>query len=66
MIYEVKYKNELFENIKKSTDVAHICTISNGEIKLAKTDYLPVNNDVLILSIQDKNSHELEKLINDY
>jgi len=66
LIYEVKYKNELFENIKKSSDITHICTISNGDIKLAKTDYLPVNNDVLILLIEDKNSHILEKFINDY
>ena len=66
LIYEVKYKNELFENIKKSSDITHICTISNGDIKLAKTDYLPVNNDVLILLIDDKNSHVLEKFINDY
>ena len=66
LIYEVKYKNELFENIKKSSDITHICTISNGDIKLAKTDYLPVNNDVLILLIEDKNTHILEKFINDY
>ena len=66
LIYEVKYKNELFENIKKSSDITHICTISNGAIKLAKTDYLPVNNDVLILLIEDKNCHILEKFINDY
>jgi trk system potassium uptake protein TrkA len=66
LIYEVKYKNELFENIKKSSDITHICTISNGDIKLAKTDYLPVNSDVLILLIEDKNSHILEKFINDY
>jgi trk system potassium uptake protein TrkA len=66
LIYEVQYKNELFENIKKSSDITHICTISNGDIKLAKTDYLPVNNDVLILLIEDKNSHILEKFINDY
>jgi len=66
LIYEVKYKNELFENIKKSSDITHICTISNGDIKLAKTDYLPVNNDVLILLIEDKNCHILEKFINDY
>ena len=66
LIYEVKYKNELFENIKKSSDITHICTISKGDIKLAKTDYLPVNNDVLILLIEDKYSHILEKFINDY
>ena len=63
---EVKNRISILENIKKSSDITHICTISNGDIKLAKTDYLPVNNDVLILLIEDKNSHILEKFINDY
>ena len=66
LIYEVNYKNELFENIKKSSEINHICTISNAEIKLAKSEYLPVNNDVLILLVDEKNSHILEKYINDY
>ena len=66
LIYEVNYKNELFDNIKKSSEITHICTISNAEIKLAKSEYLPVNNDVLILLVDEKNTSILEKYINDY
>ena len=66
LIYEVKYKNELFENIKKSNEIKHICTISKDNIQLSINDHIPVNNDVLILLIEVKNSHILEKYINDY
>ena len=66
LIYEVKYKNELFENIKKSAEIKHICTISKDNIQLSNNDHIPVNNDVLILLIEVKNSHILEKYINDY
>ena len=66
LIYEVKYKNELFENIKKSNEIKHICTISKDNIQLSNNDHIPVNNDVLILLIEVKNSHILEKYINDY
>ena len=66
LIYEVKYRNELFENIKKSKEIHHICTISKDNIHLSNDDHIPVNNDVLILLIETKNSHILEKYINDY
>jgi trk system potassium uptake protein TrkA len=66
VIYEVKYRNELFENIKKSKDIHHICTISKDNIQLSKDEHIPVNNDVLILLIETNNSHILEKYINDY
>ena len=66
LIYEVKYRNELFENIKKSKEIHHVCTISKDNIQLSKNDHIPVNNDVLILLIETKNSHILEKYINDY
>ena len=66
LIYEVKYRNELFENIKKSKEIHHVCTISKDNIQLTKDDHIPVNNDVLILLIETKNSHILEKFINDY
>ena len=66
LIYEVKYKNELFENIKKSNEIKHICTISKDNIQLSNNEHIPVNNDVLILLIEVKNSHILEKYINDY
>ena len=66
LIYEVKYRNELFENIKKSKEIQHMCTISKDSIQLSSNDHIPVNNDVLILLIESKNSHILEKYINDY
>jgi len=66
LIYEVKYRNELFENIKKSKEIHHVCTISKDNIHLFNDDHIPVNNDVLILLIETKNSHILEKYINDY
>jgi len=66
LIYEVKYKNELFENIKKSKEISHICTITKSNIEWDISEHIPVNNDVLILLIEDKNSHILEKFINDY
>ena len=66
LIYEVKYRNELFENIKKSKEIHHVCTISKDNIHLSIDDHIPVNNDVLILLIETKNSHILEKYINDY
>ena len=66
LIYEVKYRNELFENIKKSNEIHHVCTISKDNIHLSNDDHIPVNNDVLILLIETKNSHILEKYINDY
>jgi len=66
LIYEVKYRNELFENIKKSKEIQHVCTISKDSIQLSRNDHIPVNNDVLILLVESKNSHILEKYINDY
>lgn len=66
LIYEVKYRNELFENIKKSKEIHHVCTISKDNIHLSNDDHIPVNNDILILLIETKNSHILEKYINDY
>ena len=66
LIYEVKYRNELFENIKKSKEIHHVCSISKDNIHLSNNDHIPVNNDVLILLIETKNSHILEKYINDY
>jgi len=65
-IYEVKYKNELFEQIKKSKYIFHICSISDNSIILAKDDHIPVNNDVLILLIQNIHAKSFEKIINDY
>jgi trk system potassium uptake protein TrkA len=66
LIYEVKYRNELFENIKKSKEIHHICSISKDNIHLSNDDHIPVNNDVLIVLIETINSHILEKYINDY
>ena len=65
LIYEVKYRNELFENIKKSKEIHHVCTISKDNIQVSINDHIPVNNDVLIILIETKNSHILEKYIND-
>ena len=66
IIYEVKYKNELFQNIKQSKEISHICTITKENIELTIDQHIPVNNDTLILLIEEKNSHILEKIINDY
>ena len=66
IIYEVKYRNELYDHIKKSKEITHICTITKENIELAINEHIPLNNDTLILLIEDKNSHILEKFINDY
>ena len=66
LLYEVRYKNELFENIKKSNEIKHICTISKDNIQFSSDEHIPVNNDVLVLLVEAKNSHILEKYINDY
>ena len=66
IIYEVKYRNELYERIKSSKEITHICTITKENIELVVNDHIPVINDTLILLIEDKNSHILEKFINDY
>ena len=66
IIYEVKYRNELYDHIKSTKEITHICTITKENIELAKDEHIPINNDTLILLIEDKNSHILEKFINDY
>ena len=66
IIYEVKYRNELYDHIKKSKEITHICTITKEYIELAKEEHIPVKNDTLILLIEEKYSHILEKFINDY
>ena len=66
LIYEVKYTSEIFENIQKSKYIKHICTITNDNIVINNEDYMPLKNDVLILSVLQKDSHNLEKIINDY
>ena len=66
IIYEVKYRNELYDHIKKSKEIKHICTITKENIVLKIEDHIPLINDTLILLIEDKNSHILEKFINDY
>ena len=66
IIYEVKYKNELFQNIKRYKEITHVCTITKENIELTTDQHIPVNNDTLILLIEEKNSHILEKIINDY
>ena len=66
IIYEVQYKNELFEHIKKSKEILHISTISKDSIELSIDEHIPINNDILILLVEEKNSHILEKFINDY
>ena len=66
IIYEVKYRNELYNHIKKSKEITHICTITKENIELSIDEHIPLNNDTLILLIEDKNSHILEKFINDY
>ena len=66
IIYEVKYRNELYDHIKSTKEITHICTITKENIELVKDEHIPINNDTLILLIEDKNSHILEKFINDY
>ena len=66
LLYEVKYRNELFENIKKSNEIKHICTISKENVQLSVDEHIPVNNDVLVLLVEAKNSYILEKFVNDY
>ena len=66
IIYEVKYKNELYDRIKSSKEITHICTITKENIELAIDGNIPIKNDTLILLIEEKNSHILEKFINDY
>ena len=66
IIYEVKYKNELYDRIKSSKEISHICTITKENIELAIKEHIPAKNDTLILLIEEKNSHILEKFINDY
>ena len=53
-------------HIKKSKEITHICTITKENIELNIENHIPVINDTLILLIEDKNSHILEKFINDY
>ena len=66
MIYEIKYKNEIYENIKKSKVINHVCTLTNETLELKNNDHIPLNSDILILSVSQKDSHVLEKIINDY
>ncbi len=66
IIYEVKYKNELYDRIKSSKEISHICTITKENIELSIKEHIPSKNDTLILLIEEKNSHILEKFINDY
>ena len=66
IIYEVKYKNELYDRIKGSKEISHICTITKENIELAIKEHIPAKNDTLILLNEEKNSHILEKFINDY
>ena len=65
-IKEKFYILNFFENIKKSNDIKHICTISKDNVQLSNDEHIPVNNDVLVLLIETKSSHILEKYINDY
>ena len=65
VIYEIKYKNEIYENIKKSKVINHICTLTNESLELKNNDHIPLNNDILILCVSRKDSHILEKIIND-
>jgi len=66
LLYEVKYKNELFEHIKKFDEIIHICTISKDNVQHPNGEHIPVNNDVLVLLVESKDSHILEKYINEY
>ena len=43
-----------------------ITSISKDNIELSNDEHIPVNNDVLVLLIETKNSHILEKYLNDY
>ena len=52
-------------NIKKSKVINHICTITNDTLEISNHDHIPLNNDVLILIVSQKDSHVLEKIIND-
>jgi hypothetical protein len=52
--------------LKNQMKLEHICTISKENIQLSNNDHIPVNNDVLVLLVEAKNSHILEKYINDY
>ena len=63
---EIKYKNEIYENIKKSKVINHVCTLTKETLELKNNDHIPLNNDILILSVSQKDSHVLEKIINDY
>ena len=66
LIYEVRYTGKIFENIKKSKFINHICTLTKDSLELNINDYIPLKNDVLILCVTQKDSHVLEKIINDY
>tara|TARA_Y200000002_G_scaffold382545_1_gene399959 strand:+ start:3274 stop:4602 length:1329 start_codon:yes stop_codon:yes gene_type:complete len=66
VIYEIKYKNEIYESIKKSKAINHVCTLTNDTLELKNDDHIPVNKDILILCVSQKDSHILEKIINDY
>ena len=61
----MQYKNDIYENIKKSKLINHVCTLTNDTLELKTDDHIPLNNDVLILSVSQKDSHILEKIIND-
>ena len=54
-----------YENIKKSEVINHICTLNSETLELKNEDHIPLNNDVLILCVSRKESHVLEKIIND-
>jgi hypothetical protein len=43
-----------------------VCTLTNETLELKNNDHIPLNNDILILSVSQKDSHVLEKIINDY
>ena len=66
LIYEVKYTSKIFENIKKLKIINHICTITKDNLVLNNSEYIPLKNDILILSVMQKESYVLEKIINDY
>ena len=66
LIYEVKYTSKIFENIKNLDTINHICTLTKDSLELNNNGYIPLKNDVLILSVSQKDSHVLEKIINDY
>ena len=66
LIYEVKYTSKIFENIKKLKIINHICTLTKDNLVLNNSEYIPLKNDILILSVTQKESYVLEKIINDY